>query len=56
LLSQFGYTSTMSVTDEKIMLTSFDESQAKRALELARETLDIEGEAARTTACRARSR
>jgi arabinose-5-phosphate isomerase len=37
----------MSVTDEKIMLTSFDETQAKRALELARETLDIEGEAIR---------
>jgi arabinose-5-phosphate isomerase len=29
------------------MLTSFDETQAKRALDLARETLDIEGEAIR---------
>jgi arabinose-5-phosphate isomerase len=37
----------MSVTHEKIMLTSFDETQAKRALDLARETLDIEGEAIR---------
>ena len=37
----------MSVTHEKIMLTSFDETQAKRALALARETLDIEGEAIR---------
>jgi arabinose-5-phosphate isomerase len=37
----------MSVTDEKTMLTSFDETQAQRALDLARETLDIEGEAIR---------
>jgi arabinose-5-phosphate isomerase len=29
------------------MLTSFDETQARRALDLARETLDIEGEAIR---------
>jgi len=42
----------MSVTDEKIMLTSFDEAQAKRALELARETLDIEGEAIRKLSAR----
>jgi arabinose-5-phosphate isomerase len=37
----------MSVTDEKIMLTSFDETQAERALAMARETLDIEGDAIR---------
>ncbi len=42
----------MSVTDEKIMLTSFDEAQAKRALELARETLDIEAEAIRKLSAR----
>jgi len=42
----------MSVTDEKIMLTSFDETQAKRALALARETLDIEGEAIRKLSAR----
>jgi arabinose-5-phosphate isomerase len=34
------------------MLTSFDETQAKRALELARETLDIEGEAIRKLSAR----
>jgi arabinose-5-phosphate isomerase len=34
------------------MLTSFDESQAKRALALARETLDIEGEAIRKLSAR----
>ncbi|MGO4475707.1 SIS domain-containing protein [Massilia sp. 2TAF26] len=34
------------------MLTSFDEAQAKRALELARETLDIEGEAIRKLSAR----
>jgi arabinose-5-phosphate isomerase len=42
----------MSVTDEKIMLTSFDETQAQRALALARETLDIEGEAIRKLTAR----
>jgi arabinose-5-phosphate isomerase len=42
----------MSVTDEKIMLTSFDETQAQRALALARETLDIEGEAIRKLSAR----
>ncbi|MFC5549828.1 KpsF/GutQ family sugar-phosphate isomerase [Massilia aerilata] len=42
----------MSVTDEKIMLTSFNETQAQRALELARETLDIEGEAIRKLSAR----
>ncbi len=35
----------MSVTDEKIMLNSFDENQSRRVLELARETLTIEAEA-----------
>ncbi len=42
----------MSVTDEKIMLTSFDETQAQRALALARQTLDIEGEAIRKLSAR----
>jgi arabinose-5-phosphate isomerase len=42
----------MSVTDEKIMLTSFDATQAQRALELAREALDIEGEALRALSAR----
>jgi arabinose-5-phosphate isomerase len=37
----------MSVTHEKTMLTSFDDNQARRAMELARETLEIEGEAIR---------
>jgi len=40
----------MSVTDEKIMLTSFNAAQASRALELAREALDVEGEAIRKLA------
>jgi arabinose-5-phosphate isomerase len=40
----------MSVTDEKIMLTSFNAAQAGRALELAREALDVEGEAIRKLA------
>ncbi|MFL6631012.1 MAG: SIS domain-containing protein [Massilia sp.] len=42
----------MSVTDEKIMLTSFNEAQAQRALELAREALDVEGEAIRKLSAR----
>jgi arabinose-5-phosphate isomerase len=42
----------MSVTDEKTMLTSFNAAQAARALELAREALDIEGEAIRKLAAR----
>jgi len=42
----------MSVTDEKIMLTSFNETQSQRALELAREALDIEGEAIRKLSAR----
>jgi arabinose-5-phosphate isomerase len=42
----------MSVTDEKIMLTSFNEAQAQRALDLAREALDIEGEAIRKLSAR----
>jgi arabinose-5-phosphate isomerase len=37
----------MSVTHEKTMLTSFDDNQARRAMELARETLEIEGDAIR---------
>jgi len=37
----------MSVTHEEIMLTSFDAAQAQRALELARATLQIEGDAIR---------
>jgi len=37
----------MSVTDEKTMLKSFDEGQAKRVLELGRETLAIEADAIR---------
>jgi arabinose-5-phosphate isomerase len=40
----------MSVTDEKTMLTSFDATQATRALELARATLDNEGDAIRKLA------
>src|SRR5213595_4209847 len=35
----------MSVTHEKTMLKSFDDNQARRALQLARETLAIEGDA-----------
>ncbi|WP_374046783.1 SIS domain-containing protein [Massilia sp. YIM B02763] len=42
----------MSVTDEKIMLTSFNETQAQRALALAREALDIETEALRKLSAR----
>ena len=42
----------MSVTDEKIMLTSFNEAQARRALDLAREALDVEGEAIRKLSAR----
>lgn len=42
----------MSVTDEKIMLTSFNEVQAQRALDLAREALDVEGEAIRKLSAR----
>ena len=42
----------MSVTDEKIMLTSFNEAQAQRALDLAREALDVEGEAIRKLSAR----
>ncbi|WP_370457294.1 SIS domain-containing protein [Herbaspirillum sp. SJZ107] len=37
----------MSVTHEKIMLTSFDAAKAQRALDLARDALQIEGEAIR---------
>jgi arabinose-5-phosphate isomerase len=47
LLSQFGYTFGMSVTHEKTMLKVFDENQARRAMELARETLEIEADAIR---------
>jgi arabinose-5-phosphate isomerase len=35
----------MSVTDEKTMLNSFDENQARRVMALARETLAIEADA-----------
>jgi len=42
----------MSVTHDKIMLTSFNETQAQRALELAREALDIEGDAIRKLSAR----
>jgi len=42
----------MSVTDEKIMLTIFNEAQARRALDLAREALDVEGEAIRKLSAR----
>ena len=42
----------MSVTDEKIMLISFNEAQARRALDLAREALDVEGEAIRKLSAR----
>jgi arabinose-5-phosphate isomerase len=42
----------MSVTDEKPMLTSFDENQARRAMELARETLEIEADAIRALQAR----
>ena len=45
LLSQFGYTFGMSVTEEKTMLKAFDANTAKRALLLARETLQIEADA-----------
>ena len=45
MLTQFGYTSGMSVTDEKPMLKAFDNKTAERALQLARETLQIEGDA-----------
>jgi arabinose-5-phosphate isomerase len=37
----------MSVTDEKTMLKSFDENMSRRAMELARETLEIEADAIR---------
>jgi len=37
----------MSVTDEKIMLNSFDETLARRVLDLGRETLAIEADAIR---------
>ena len=42
----------MSVTDEKTMLTSFNDAQARRALDLAREALDVEGEAIRKLSAR----
>lgn len=42
----------MSVTDEKIMLKSFDASQASRVLELGRETLAIEADAIRALQAR----
>ena len=42
----------MSVTHEKIMLTSFHDDQGQRALALAREALDIEGEAIRALSAR----
>jgi arabinose-5-phosphate isomerase len=45
LLSQFGYTSGMSVTDEKPMLKAFDNKTAAHALALARTTLQIEADA-----------
>jgi arabinose-5-phosphate isomerase len=47
LLTQFGYTSSMSVTHEKTMQKVFDENQARRAMDMARETLDIEADAIR---------
>src|SRR3954468_16723576 len=52
LLSQFVYTSSLSVTDEKTMLKVFNENQAERALALARETLQIEGDAIRALQAR----
>jgi arabinose-5-phosphate isomerase len=45
LLSQFVYTSAMSVTDEKTMLKAFDNTIVERAMQMARETLEIEGAA-----------
>jgi arabinose-5-phosphate isomerase len=45
LLSQFVYTSGMSVTDEKTMLKAFDNTIVERAMQMARETLEIEGAA-----------
>ena len=42
----------MSVTDEKTMLTTFNDAQARRALDLAREALDVEGEAIRKLSAR----
>jgi len=45
LLSQFVYTSGMSVTHEKTMLKAFDANVASRAMQLARETLVIEADA-----------
>jgi arabinose-5-phosphate isomerase len=47
LLSQFGYTFGMSVTHEKTMLKVLDENQARRAMDMARETLEIEADAIR---------
>jgi arabinose-5-phosphate isomerase len=47
LLSQFGYTFGMSVTHEKSMLKVFDDKQARRVMQLARETLEIEADAIR---------
>jgi len=49
---RFGYTAHMSVTHEKIMLKSFDASQASRVLELGRETLAIEADAIRALQAR----
>ncbi|WP_312514321.1 KpsF/GutQ family sugar-phosphate isomerase [Massilia sp.] len=42
----------MSVTDQKTMLKSFDETQARRVLELGRETLAIEADAIRALQAR----
>ena len=42
----------MSVTDEKTMLKAFDNTALQRAMELARETLDIEADALRAAHAR----
>src|SRR4051794_2033425 len=47
LLSQFVYTSGMSVTHEKTMQKAFDVTITERAMALARETLEIEADAIR---------
>ncbi len=45
LLWEFVYTFGMSVTDEKTVSKPFDEKSAERALNLARDTLQIEADA-----------
>jgi len=52
LLSQFVYTSAMSVTHEKTMLKAFDRNITERAMQLARETLEIEADAIRAVHAR----